>query len=66
MNRKTIIPGVFAPGIYQIRKLATIVITTSMIIGYELQVRRVGEAVATSNGQAFYPIYLLAVSWMIE
>lgn len=36
------------------------IITTSMIIGYELQVRRVGEAVATSNGQAFYPIYLLA------
>ncbi|CAG8897617.1 unnamed protein product [Penicillium egyptiacum] len=36
------------------------IITTSMIIGYELQVRRVGEAVATSNGQPFYPIYLLA------
>ncbi|KAJ5528814.1 hypothetical protein N7527_002207 [Penicillium freii] len=36
------------------------IITTSMIIGYELQVRQVGEAVATSNGQPFYPIYLLA------
>ncbi|CAI7659091.1 unnamed protein product [Penicillium glandicola] len=36
------------------------IITTSMIIGYELQVRRLGEAVATSNGQPFYPIYLLA------
>ncbi|KAG0157692.1 hypothetical protein PDIDSM_4877 [Penicillium digitatum] len=36
------------------------IITTSMIIGYELQVRRVGEAVATSNGQPYYPIYLLA------
>jgi uncharacterized membrane protein YgaE (UPF0421/DUF939 family) len=36
------------------------IVTTTMIIGYELQVRKVGEAVATSNGQPFYPIYLLA------
>lgn len=36
------------------------IITASMIIGYELQVRKVGEQVATSNGQAYYPIYLLA------
>ncbi|CAG8382473.1 unnamed protein product [Penicillium salamii] len=36
------------------------IVTTTMIIAYELQVRRVGEAVATSNGQPFYPIYLLA------
>lgn len=36
------------------------VITMAMIIGYELSVRKVGEAVATSNGQAYYPIYLLA------
>ncbi|KAJ5247150.1 hypothetical protein N7468_002133 [Penicillium chermesinum] len=36
------------------------VITTAMIIGYELSVRKVGEAVATSNGQAYYPIYVLA------
>lgn len=36
------------------------IITTTMIVGYELQVRRVGEAVATSNGQTYYPIYLLA------
>lgn len=36
------------------------IVTTTMIIGYELQVRQVGEAVATSNGQAYYPIYLLA------
>ncbi|KAJ5782315.1 hypothetical protein N7457_004089 [Penicillium paradoxum] len=36
------------------------IVTTTMIISYELQVRRVGEAVATSNGQPFYPIYLLA------
>lgn len=36
------------------------IITTSMIIGYELQVRKIGQQVATSNGQPFYPIYLLA------
>ncbi|KAB8200021.1 hypothetical protein BDV34DRAFT_217538 [Aspergillus parasiticus] len=36
------------------------IITSSMIIGYELQVRKVGEQVATSNGQTYYPIYLLA------
>ncbi|KAJ5496497.1 Brefeldin A sensitivity protein [Penicillium fimorum] len=36
------------------------IVTTSMIIGYELQVRRVGQAIATSNGQVYYPIYLLA------
>lgn len=35
------------------------IITMSMIIGYELQVRKVGQQVATSNGQAYYPIYLL-------
>jgi uncharacterized membrane protein YccC len=37
-----------------------VIITTSMIIGYELQVRKVGQQVASSNGQAYYPIYLLA------
>jgi hypothetical protein len=31
-----------------------------LIIGYELEVRRLGVAVATSNGQPYYPIYLLA------
>lgn len=31
-----------------------------LIVGYELQVRKVGKTVATSNGQPFYPIYLLA------
>ncbi|KAJ6121608.1 hypothetical protein N7512_004073 [Penicillium capsulatum] len=36
------------------------IVTTAMIIGYELQVRKVGEKIATSNGQPFYPIYLLA------
>ncbi|OJJ50794.1 hypothetical protein ASPZODRAFT_148204 [Penicilliopsis zonata CBS 506.65] len=36
------------------------IVTTTMIIGYELQVRKIGEQVATSNGQPYYPIYLLA------
>lgn len=34
-------------------------ITMSLILGYELQVRTLGVAVATSNGQAYYPIYQL-------
>ncbi|EXK77930.1 hypothetical protein FOQG_17379 [Fusarium oxysporum f. sp. raphani 54005] len=38
-----------------------ITITTQIIIlGYELQVRQLGEAVATQTGQPYYPIYLLA------
>ena len=36
------------------------IVTTTMMVGYELQVRKIGEAAATSNGQIFYPIYLLA------
>ncbi|KAI9758725.1 MAG: hypothetical protein M4579_002900 [Chaenotheca gracillima] len=35
-------------------------VTQVLIIGYELQVRKVGLKVASSNGQVFYPIYLLA------
>ncbi|KAF2438366.1 hypothetical protein P171DRAFT_423526 [Karstenula rhodostoma CBS 690.94] len=34
-------------------------VTCVMIIGYELQVRKLGEAVATSNGQPFYKIIVL-------
>lgn len=34
-------------------------ITVVLIIGYELQVDIIGRAVATSNGQEFYPVYLL-------
>ena len=34
-------------------------ITTSLIIGYELQARKLGIEVATTNGQAYYPIYEL-------
>ncbi|KAB5536348.1 hypothetical protein GE09DRAFT_1139544 [Coniochaeta sp. 2T2.1] len=36
------------------------IITQIIIIGYELQVRRLGEAVANQTGQPYYPIYLLA------
>lgn len=34
-------------------------VTVGLIIGYELQARKVGVEVATSNGQAYYPIYEL-------
>ncbi|CAK4034012.1 hypothetical protein DOTSEDRAFT_69660 [Lecanosticta acicola] len=34
-------------------------VTMGLIIGYELQVRKIGVQVATSNGQAYYPIYEL-------
>jgi hypothetical protein len=34
-------------------------VTMTLIIGYELQVRKVGVAVAESNGQTYYPIYEL-------
>lgn len=36
------------------------VTTQIVIIGYELQVRRLGEAVATSTGQPYYPQALRA------
>ena len=32
-------------------------ITVALIIGYELQARKIGLELATSNGQAYYPIY---------
>ncbi|KAI0481351.1 hypothetical protein GGR56DRAFT_315860 [Xylariaceae sp. FL0804] len=35
-------------------------VTQVMIIGYELQARRLGVAAAEANGQPYYPIYLLA------
>jgi len=35
-------------------------VTNTLIIGYELQVRKIGIAVSESNGQAYYPIYELA------
>lgn len=36
-------------------------ITVVLIVGYELQVHKIGLARATSNGQEYYPIALLAV-----
>ncbi|KAF7909581.1 uncharacterized protein EAF01_003299 [Botrytis porri] len=36
------------------------IVTQVLIVGYELQVRKIGIAVSTSNGQPYYPIYLLA------
>ncbi|TID19071.1 MFS transporter [Venturia nashicola] len=35
------------------------IVTTTLIVGYELEVRKIGQAAATSNGQTFYPIYIL-------
>ncbi|KAK9854929.1 uncharacterized protein MYU51_003195 [Penicillium brevicompactum] len=34
------------------------IVTLNVIIGYELQVRKLGFPEATSNGQPYYPIYL--------
>jgi hypothetical protein len=36
------------------------IVTLTLIIGYELEVRKIGTAVATSNGQPYLPIYKLA------
>lgn len=36
------------------------IITQVLIIGYELQVRKIGIAIATRTGQPYYPIYELA------
>lgn len=35
-------------------------VTNTLIIGYELQVKKIGVAVSVTNGQAYYPIYELA------
>jgi hypothetical protein len=35
-------------------------ITIMLIVGYELQVKQVGEAISVSNGQVFHPVYELA------
>ncbi|KAK2013273.1 hypothetical protein LZ32DRAFT_604565 [Colletotrichum eremochloae] len=37
-----------------------IIITQVLIIGYELQVQKIGEAAAAASGQPYYPTYLLA------
>ncbi|KAL4807869.1 hypothetical protein BDV18DRAFT_136306 [Aspergillus unguis] len=36
------------------------VISTAMIVGYELQARKIGQQNVSANGQTYYPIYLLA------
>jgi uncharacterized membrane protein YccC len=35
------------------------IVTMTLIIGYELEVRKIGEQAATASGQPFYPIYIL-------
>lgn len=35
-------------------------VTNTLIIGYELQVRKIGVQASETNGQAYYPIYELA------
>ena len=35
-------------------------VTTILILGYALQDEKIGQALLTSNGQNYYPIYLLA------
>lgn len=35
------------------------IVTTTLITGYELEVRKIGRAAATSNGQKYLPIYLI-------
>ncbi|KAL2865730.1 uncharacterized protein BJX67DRAFT_174312 [Aspergillus lucknowensis] len=36
------------------------IISTAMIVGYELQARKIGQQNVSANGQTYYPIYLLA------
>jgi len=35
-------------------------VTQLLIVGYELEVSKLGDSLVTSNGQLYYPIYLLA------
>ncbi|TDZ31098.1 Uncharacterized protein C8035_v001458 [Colletotrichum spinosum] len=37
-----------------------LIITQVLIIGYELQVQKIGQAAAAATGQPYYPTYLLA------
>jgi hypothetical protein len=36
------------------------IITQLLILGYELQVQKMGISLATASGQPYYPVYLLA------
>lgn len=49
---------VLRPSIIPVGMISTVTLT--LIIGYELQVRKVGIQVAESNGQIYHPIYELA------
>ncbi|KAL5339387.1 MFS transporter [Aspergillus crustosus] len=44
-------PQIFGPSVISI-------VTLNVIVGYELQIRKLGLEVGTSNGQPYYPIYL--------
>ncbi|KAL4762085.1 uncharacterized protein BDW70DRAFT_32679 [Aspergillus foveolatus] len=46
-------PTLFGPSVIAI-------VTLNVIVGYELQMRKLGTDVGTSNGQPYYPIYLFA------
>ena len=37
-------------------------VTLTLILGYELQVRKIGIQTATSNGQAYYPVWELGLT----
>ncbi|KAJ5691878.1 hypothetical protein N7462_001301 [Penicillium macrosclerotiorum] len=45
------VPQYFGPAVISI-------VTLNVIVGYELQVRKLGITAAESNGQPYYPIYL--------
>ncbi|KAK3618008.1 hypothetical protein LTR56_024918 [Elasticomyces elasticus] len=51
-------------GVYIVSKypkyIPVVQVTLTLILGYELQVRKVGIQTAISNGQAYFPIYELA------
>ncbi|KAL4814960.1 hypothetical protein BDW67DRAFT_80690 [Aspergillus spinulosporus] len=46
-------PILFGPSVIAI-------VTLNVIVGYELQIRKLGTDLGTSNGQPYYPIYLFA------
>lgn len=56
-------------GVYVVIKHPTIApvgiigqVTMTLILGYQLQVRKIGIEVATSNGQAYYPVWELGLT----
>lgn len=36
------------------------IVTQVLIVGYELQVKKIGQKAAAAGGQPYYPIYILA------